>query len=143
MEILATFQSCELYGPNFIELSALPRSEIFHERTLLNLLQVGAIPNPSREQLIDVVQRHFMSQVCAKFQNAFLNPSTSLSDNFFFSFPSKQDMIAIMCSFQKYLNLSAEIFYLFFFFWVISLPQFPIVDLHEFILIFSFSFFGP
>lgn len=30
-----------------------------------DFFKVDAIPNPSKEQLIDVVQRHFMSQVLA------------------------------------------------------------------------------
>lgn len=36
-----------------------------HLISSLSFLQVDAIPNPSKEQLINVVQRHFMSQVLA------------------------------------------------------------------------------
>lgn len=62
MEILATLQSGKL--------QKLMRSMLrgfFLYLEIDGFLQVDAIPNPSKEQLVDLVQRHFMSQVVGVF----------------------------------------------------------------------------
>ncbi|GAB4852048.1 hypothetical protein Ancab_016241 [Ancistrocladus abbreviatus] len=48
------------YGSTKVDLSKLEMAALWRYWRHFNL--VKAIPNPSREQLIDVVQRHFMSQ---------------------------------------------------------------------------------
>uniref|UniRef100_A0A2P2L9S2 Histone deacetylase complex subunit SAP30 Sin3 binding domain-containing protein n=1 Tax=Rhizophora mucronata TaxID=61149 RepID=A0A2P2L9S2_RHIMU len=64
MEILATLQSCESpNGGNLTCIFVLLLWTAFCINLPVGFFQMDAIPNPSKEQLVDVVQRHFMSQV--------------------------------------------------------------------------------
>lgn len=88
MEILATLQPCECFfflsislslsvidigGDYFCsnQLILLWILHVMYWNTLVS--QMDMIPNPSKEQLIDVVQRHFMSQVLANFLSFYSN----------------------------------------------------------------------
>lgn len=73
MEILATLQPCEFLIPQLV--IDLFIYFLYCQNCLLSVLmflfiQVDGIPNPSKEQLIDVVQRHFVTQVVAKYHTA-------------------------------------------------------------------------
>jgi hypothetical protein len=59
VEILATLQS----GKQIILPICLFAVWWKWKLILKIVMQVDAVPNPSKEQLVDVVQRHFMSQV--------------------------------------------------------------------------------
>jgi hypothetical protein len=59
VEILATLQS----GKQIILPICLFVVRWKWKLILKMVLQVDDVPNPSKEQLVDVVQRHFMSQV--------------------------------------------------------------------------------
>lgn len=73
MEIFASLQPCEFEIPQLVFYFIFSTDEISFSLCphVIFGIQLDGIPNPSKEQLIDVVQRHFMTQVIGKCDTSF------------------------------------------------------------------------